>query len=93
MWKVRRADAQIPKDNNPPPNPPRGEIPDACIYVLLTYHLLIVFVRPSRDGVGLALGQQPLLDPLQIGGESHPGLHFAKDNREKKEEEKKRNVR
>lgn len=62
---------------------PLGEIPDARIYVLLTYHLLIVFVRPSRDGVGLALGQQPLLDPLQIGGESHPGLHFAKNNREK----------
>lgn len=77
-WKVQSANAQIPKDNNP-----LGEIPAACIYVLLTYHLLVVFVRPSRDGVGLALRQQSLLDPLQIGGESHPGLHFAKNNREK----------
>lgn len=72
---------------------PWGKFQAHCIYVLLTYHLLVVFVRPSWDGVGLALGQQPLLDPLQIGGKSHPGLHFAKKKKKITEKNEARDER
>lgn len=53
------------------------------------YHLVIVFIWPSWDGVGLALCQQSLLDSLQVRGKGHPGLHFTGEERQREKREKK----
>lgn len=46
------------------------------------YHLVVVLVWPSRDGVVPALCQQSLLDSLQIRGKCLPGLHFTEEAEE-----------